>query len=76
MVTVTDDGVGMDKKRIDEIFSEGITEPSGSFKKTGILNVHKRIRYEFGGRYGLSITSEAGRYTKVTILLPDRPCED
>ena len=75
-ITVSDDGVGMDSERIDEIFDENTADQSESFRKTGIRNVYKRIRYEFGSRYGLSVTSEQGCGTTVTILLPDRPCEN
>lgn len=69
-VTVTDDGVGIEKERIDEIFSGKETCRSRLFKQIGILNVHKRIQYEFGHPYGLTITSRPGVSTKVTILLP------
>ena len=73
-VTVTDNGVGIEKERINEIFSGKETSHSSLFKKVGILNVHKRIQYEFGRRYGLTITSEPGAFTEVTVLLPGKPC--
>jgi len=40
------------------------------FKNVGILNVHKRIKYEFGPDYGLGIISEKGKYTTISIEVP------
>jgi two-component system sensor histidine kinase YesM len=39
-------------------------------RELGIHNVDERLRYAFGEGYGLSITSEEGKYTSVTIRLP------
>ncbi|WP_457942973.1 histidine kinase [Caproiciproducens sp. LBM24188] len=72
-LTVTDDGVGMDAESIQKIFDGDGDAPSGMFRQVGILNVHKRIQYEFGEHYGITITSEPGIYTKTAILLPWRP---
>ena len=54
-VSVTDDGVGM---------SPGI------MRKLGMNNVDERLRCAFGPRYGLSVESEEGKYTAITITLP------
>ena len=36
----------------------------------GILNVQKRIKYEYGSQYGLSIVSEKNKYTSVKVYIP------
>ena len=36
----------------------------------GVLNVQARIQLTFGERYGMTIESEAGRGTTVTIIHP------
>ena len=36
----------------------------------GILNVQKRIKYEYGSQYGVSIVSEKNKYTTVKIDIP------
>lgn len=70
-IDVTDDGIGMPPD-----VAAGLLEgcpPTGSssfFKEIGISNVHKRLQYEFGSRYGLTITSRPGEFTIVSILLP------
>ena len=76
---LTDNGRGMDEETIRKIFAE--TEDtagiySGMFRKVGLLNVHKRIQYEFGSRYGLTILSEPGKYTSITIELPLKNAEE
>ena len=36
----------------------------------GVKNVHERIRLNYGEKYGLSIQSEEGVGTVVTLTLP------
>lgn len=68
-LVLTDNGRGMDEETIRKIFTESESS-DGMFKQVGLLNVHKRIQYEFGSSYGLSILSEPGKYTSITIELP------
>lgn len=42
------------------------------FREIGISNVQKRLRYEFGESYGITINSVVGEYTTMSILLPMR----
>lgn len=72
-IIIEDDGVGMDEAAIQKIFSGENDTPSGMFQQIGILNVHKRIQYEFGEQYGLTITSKPGEFTRTAIFLPRRP---
>jgi LytS/YehU family sensor histidine kinase len=44
-------------------------------EQTKDVNVHNRIRLEYGSKYGLSIHSKIGSFTTVTILLPDKPLQ-
>lgn len=70
-IDITDDGVGMDENMIQSLLSEKHDNSKTKFfKKIGISNVNNRIRLEYGNRYGVSIKSEIGKYTTVTILLP------
>lgn len=72
LITVSDDGVGMDEAAAAALLADTPSKPNGLFHKVGLSNVHKRIRYEFGAEYGLSINSRIGQYTKVTVTLPRR----
>lgn len=69
-LVLTDNGKGMTEDMIRRIFSDTTATATGMFKNIGLLNVHKRIQYEFGSRYGLSIVSEPEKYTSITIELP------
>ncbi len=63
--TVSDDGVGIAEEQLDGI----LRRPAGT-GGIGLRNVHERIQLTFGKQYGLTIDSEEGRGTLVTIRLP------
>jgi two-component system sensor histidine kinase YesM len=61
---VEDDGCGMSSEQAENLlFSE-------SKQGYGIKNVHERVQLAYGKNYGVTIHSQAGRGTKVTIILP------
>lgn len=68
---VIDDGIGIEPDSIDGLLRQHTPVGTASFfKEIGLANVHKRLQYEFGDSYGLSIRSTPGQGTAVTILLP------
>lgn len=69
-LTMTDDGVGMEPEQAAALLSGKEAGPVGLFRKIGLSNVHRRIQYEFGSDYGLSIDSEPGTFTRITVRLP------
>ncbi len=80
-INLTDNGRGMDAEQIKEILyqdendSQKNNSGSGLFKSMGILNVQKRIKYEYGSQYGLSIVSEKNKYTTVKVNIPYKKSE-
>jgi two-component system sensor histidine kinase YesM len=42
----------------------------GIFRELGMNNVDERLRCAFGEKYGLSIASEEGKFTTITLTLP------
>lgn len=63
MIMVADDGVGMDLAAANPLkhpFNDHI----------GLMNVHERLRGQYGGSYGLTIDSTIGAGTVVTITIP------
>ncbi|MNG33987.1 hypothetical protein D3C84_1203630 [compost metagenome] len=40
-------------------------------KRIGLYNIHQRIRLNYGEPYGLSVWSELGRGTCITLTFPD-----
>lgn len=77
VITVTDDGVGMSQENIKRLFEDDSgKEKSAFFKELGVANVNKRLKYEYGIKYGISAESEEGKYTRMKILIPTKKGED
>lgn len=61
VLTVADDGVGIDETRLSSILEHpGI----------GVSNVNERLQVLFGSAYRLSVTSQTGEGTRTTIEIP------
>ena len=65
----------MDEETIQALLSGDTAARSSFFKQVGIASVNKRLQYTFGNGYGMSIESVPGRFTRMSILLPDKPVE-
>ncbi|QHT63779.1 sensor histidine kinase [Paenibacillus lycopersici] len=77
-IRMTDDGIGMDEDTLERLslsFS-GAHEEAGTnyapFKRSGmgLRNVNERIRLHYGANFGLTVASELGIGTQVTLSLP------
>ena len=72
VLEVEDNGVGMTQDKLERVRAQ-ISEDSEEIRLEtgfGIDNVNKRIRLYYGRQYGLSIASEAGIGTCVTLVIP------
>ncbi len=70
LIRVTDDGMGMDDNRLKEV-TEGLKNSNPESKAIyGLYNVNERIRLSLGEEYGISIESEYGKGSNVSIRLP------
>ncbi|MDR5704085.1 MAG: ATP-binding protein, partial [Armatimonadota bacterium] len=67
-ITVEDDGVGIPKEKLDQIFERGV----GSGIGIGLFNVNRRLRAIYGDGYGVILTSQEGEGTRVTVRIPRR----
>ncbi len=75
LLTVEDDGVGMDAEHL-ALLREEIEKPcKESEKGFGMANVNERIHMNFGPAYGISLYSEPGEGTRVQIIIPAEPME-
>ena len=63
-ISISDDGMGFDTDEAD--IRPGRSRLSG----IGIKNVDERIKLNFGEMYGISISSNEGEGTKVSLRLP------
>lgn len=68
---VEDDGVGMSPDKLNTLLSRG---HSSDFQRAeggiGVQNTHDRLRLACGEAYGLSISSEPGKGTRIEIRIP------
>jgi two-component system LytT family sensor kinase len=65
IVTIEDNGVGIPKERIGQVFGDGI----------GISNVHERLRVLYGGDFRMDISSSEGKGTRIQIEIPELAME-
>ena len=64
ILSVEDNGVGMSQENCEALLQNN---PEGHF---GVYSVNHRIKLFFGEEYGIAIQSEAGKGTKIDVLLP------
>lgn len=73
IIYVEDNGGGIATDKLERIRAE-IKAPylSGSREDTGVglRSVDIRLKNRYGEQYGLSITSQVGEYTKVSVRIP------
>ena len=70
-LTVTDDGIGMDKPEADRI-AKMLASGGAPAGHVGIKNVHERIRSLCGESFGVAVTSRPHIGTSVTLEIPIR----
>ncbi len=69
-IDVTDDGVGMSPEKAADILRSDRDGGTDFFREIGVSNVHRRLQYEFGEQYGITIDSEEGKYTTMSVHIP------
>jgi two-component system sensor histidine kinase YesM len=74
IITVKDDGVGMDEAKLDSYrlllrTAQGDAD-RGKSSGIGLSNVHNRLQFLYGNGYGLDISSKEKEGTVVTIRIP------
>ncbi|AEC02824.1 sensor histidine kinase [Parasphaerochaeta coccoides] len=77
LITISDDGVGMNSLRLEEL-NTSLTSRSFDYIKPekshrsgiAIVNVNNRLKLLFGEEYGISVSSTADVGTDVVISLP------
>lgn len=69
VISVVDDGVGMDEEKITSLQNHINSEIKGKYG-LGLRNVRERLRLFYGEGYGVFIESEVGEYTKLMMKIP------
>lgn len=70
VLCVTDDGAGIPPDVLPTLLSEERPRSHASLNGIGVCNVHKRLQMLYGEAYGLTIESEPGGGTCVTVRVP------
>ncbi|WP_342417844.1 sensor histidine kinase [Paenibacillus sp. FSL R10-2782] len=67
-ISIADDGVGMSEKEISQIL---YTERKGQIKSFGLWGTMERWRIFYGDDAGVSIESQPGKGTTITLMIPN-----
>lgn len=70
VLQVIDDGVGMDEETLAHIYDKHKVNYHSN--GVGVYNVQKRLKLYYGEDYGITYTSELGKGTTATIIIPGR----
>jgi two-component system, LytTR family, sensor kinase len=71
LITVEDDGVGMDPAALAEGVAEAASgKDDDGGRHVGLSNVDERLRSVFGDRFGLVVETALGAGTKVSMRVP------
>lgn len=70
IIDVIDNGQGIAPDKMAELRWKLQANDTSSGKSIGLTNVNKRIKMYHGEEYGLSISSEQGKGTRMTLTLP------
>lgn len=77
IISVHDNGIGMESAALSQLqqrldLGEDWKEETAHTGGIGLANIQARIRHKFGNPYGITVQSEVGAGTTVTMLLPRR----
>lgn len=72
VLRVADDGVGMSPETVKKVYMTAATKSVESRESIGLQNVIRRLRAIYAGRECLTVSSELGEGTEVTITIPVR----
>ena len=70
VITVEDDGVGMDPDMLRAGHGDALADGTGHSAHVGLTNVDHRLRAAFGNDYGLVVETAIGAGTKVVMRVP------
>lgn len=69
-ICVSDNGVGMEQSKIDEILGEDEELIMEAQDSIGLRNVNRRLKIRYGESHGLVIESVPGGGTRICVWIP------
>ena len=70
LIKVSDNGIGMDKDTLNKLFELKEKSEEQKSKGIGLANIQNRLRLYYGEEYGLTVDSEKGIGTTITVVIP------
>lgn len=67
---IWDNGEGMSEKQVMDIFNEMPDGEPDDMVHIGVKNIHDRLQFQFGSRYGVAVSSRQNKYTCMRLSLP------
>lgn len=70
-LVLCDNGIGILPEELDALMRDLHTyPPAKEHRHYGLYNVERRIENKYGKQYGMTIESEVGEFTRITLTLP------
>ena len=69
-VDVRDDGIGIPEEKIPELLNHSEKLKGDQMSSIGMPNEDRRLKLIYGEEYGLSVESQVGEYTQITVRIP------
>lgn len=70
VICVSDNGLGMTEEELEKLITRMKEEKLSTGRNIGLHNIYQRIRLFYGESYGISVSSELYKGTRVSIYLP------
>ena len=70
IIKVKDDGIGIPEEKLKTILNHTEKVKGSSMSGIGLPNVDRRVKLNYGEEYGLTIQSQVGVYTEITVRMP------
>ncbi|QAY66971.1 sensor histidine kinase [Paenibacillus protaetiae] len=70
VISVYDNGIGIPNAMLERILEQDASTIVSDSLHIGLVNIHKRIRLQYGEPYGIELESAEGLYANVRIVLP------
>ena len=69
-VSVRDDGIGIPEEVVPQLLDHKEKLKGDRMSGIGLPNVDRRLKLIYGEEYGLSVESQMGKFTQITVKIP------
>ena len=69
LLTISDNGIGIDTDTLKDL-NDYINDKNNKFKGIALRNINRRLKLNYGEKYGLEIFSVLGKGTSMVLTLP------